>query len=225
MRSITPLKRQFVIIALAFAASTMSSCNLLVPLVVILAPDPEVKAVFELPDRPTVVFVDDRKNLVTPTTLRRVIANRVSRDLMLKKVLTTTIESVDAMVIARQNDTDEYVMPMDAIGRAVGAELIIYVEMLDFRERPDPYTPKPRGVCSVRVIDVVNHIRLFPPADAEGSSHPLEVIMDAVNPEQFASRASRNQVALALAEQIGMETARLFYTYTDSRLGKNLGGR
>lgn len=219
------MKRLFIIIALAVTASTMSSCNILTPIAIILAPDPEVEAVYVLQDRPTVVFVDDRKNLVTPTTLRRVIADRVSQDLMLKEVLTTTISSIDAQVIARQSDTDEYVMPMDAIGRAVGAEQIIYVEMLDFRERPDPYTPKPRGLCSVRVIDVTNHVRLFPPADAEGSAHPLEVVMDSVNPDQFSSRAARNQVAQALAEQIGMETARLFYTYNASKLGTNLGGR
>ena len=97
--------------------------------------------------------------------------------------------------------------------------------MLAFQDRPNQYTPKPRGVCSVRVIDVTNHVRLFPPADAQGSGHPLSVVMDTVNPEQFASRAARNQVAQALAEEIGMETARLFYTYTSSKLGTNLGGR
>ena len=75
------------------------------------------------------------------------------------------------------------------------------------------------------MIDGVNKTRLFPPVDAEQSSHPLEVVMEQVNPEEFASRAARNQIAKSLAEQIGLETARLFYTYNASELGTNLGGR
>ena len=137
---------------LILSATVLSSCNILTPIAIIFAPDPKVEAEYELQDRPTVVFVDDRQSLVTPTSLRRIIADRVSQDLMVKEILTTTISTTDAEAIARQGDTSGNPMPIDAIGRSVGAEQVIYIEVLEFKDRTDRFTPQPRSTCRIRVI-------------------------------------------------------------------------
>ena len=52
----------------------LTGCNIIAPLAILLAPDPKVEAAYKLQDRPTVVFVDDRNGVVSPTTLRRLVA-------------------------------------------------------------------------------------------------------------------------------------------------------
>lgn len=218
------MRRLLILLVFASALPALSSCNIVAPLALFMAPEPMVEPQYVLEDRPTVVFVDDRRNVVTPTSLRRVIAERVSQDLMVQEVLTTTISPVDAVAVARQKDTDESVMSIEEIGRAVGAEQVIYIEMVEFRDRVDRYTPRPQGACAVRVIDVVNKKRLFPADDGSNASHPVQVMMQEMGPEAYQSRATRNQVAELLALRIGEDTAKLFYEYNASKIGKNLDG-
>ena len=209
---------------MAVAAMGLSSCNIIVPAAFIFSPEPMVEPVFVLQDRPTVVFVDDRQNLVTPTSLRRVIGNRVSQDLMVEEVVAKTIDTSDAEAVARVNDTDGAPMAIDEIGRAVGADVVIYMEMVEFRDRTDPYQPKPRASCRVRVIDAVNLTRLFPDATAEESSYLVQVELPAMDPGQMRSRAARNQVGEMLANRLGQQAGRLFYEWNSSKIGTSLDG-
>ncbi|MCZ6836629.1 MAG: hypothetical protein O7G85_12705, partial [Planctomycetota bacterium] len=101
------LKRCLILTALLLGLQPLSSCNIITPLVFVFSPDPTVEAVFPLEDRPTVVFVDDRRNLLTPTSLRRVLADQVTKDLMKQEVVTITISPQDAAVVARRSDTDD----------------------------------------------------------------------------------------------------------------------
>jgi len=219
------MNHRFVFLVVLFAASAwVAGCNIVTPLAIILAPEPTMPAVYELQDRPTVVFIDDRRSLVSPSALRGVIADRVSQDLMTAEVVTTVISPRDAEAVARQNDDFDTFMPIAEIGRAVEAEQVIYVEMLDFRERLDQYNPRPRGRCRLRVIDVTNNVRLYPGPDTEEGYHVLEVEMADVNPEAYRSRATSNQVARQLAEEIGDRVAKLFYEHRTGKLGTNLDG-
>ncbi|MCH7546721.1 MAG: hypothetical protein IID30_10010 [Planctomycetes bacterium] len=217
--------RRITVIPMLFAMMMLlTGCNIILPFVIILAPDPKVEAAYKLQDRPTVVFVDDRNGVVSPTTLRRLVADRISQDLMLKKVVTRTISPRDAEAVARQRDSHNKMLAIDAIGRAVGAEQVIYVEIIEFKDRIDRYTLRPRGVCRVRVLDVTNRVRLFPPPDAAEASQIVEVLMDEMQAELYNSRASRSKIGEALANQLGEMTAKLFYKYNGSKLGTNLRG-
>ena len=56
----------------------LQSCNLMAGASYILSEEPQQEAVFVLPDVPTVVFVDDRRNLLHPSRLRRVVADKIT---------------------------------------------------------------------------------------------------------------------------------------------------
>lgn len=218
------MRRLALSMLVAIATGGLASCNILVPAAFIFAPEPMVEPAYELPDRSTVVFVDDRQNLVTPTSLRRIIGNRVSQDLMVEEAVTTTIDASDAEAFARVNDTDGAPMAIDAIGRAVGADVVIYVEMVEFRDRTDPYQPKPRASCRVRVIDAVNRTRLFPDPSASEPSQLVQVELPAMNPDDLRSRAARNQVGELLANRLGQQAGRLFYEWNSNKIGTSLEG-
>ncbi len=216
--------RLIAVIVLLVASAIGAGCNIVTPLAIIFAPEPTTPAVYELQDHPTVVFVDDRRSLISPSSLRGVIADRLSQELQTQEIVTTVVSPRDAESVARQNDDFDTFMPIAEIGRAVGAEQIIYIEMLEFRERLDQYNPRPRGRCRLRVVDVVNNVRLYPGRDMQEDYHVLEIQMADVSPEAYRSRATSNQVARLLAEEIGVRVAKLFYEHKTGKLGTNLEG-
>jgi hypothetical protein len=203
----------------------MSGCNIVGPASYILSGPPTVDAEYQLQDRPTVVFIDDRENMVNPVMLRRVIADRVTDDLMSRKLITQAIRPTDAMGVAARRDTRSEVMPIDAIGREVGAEQVIYIEMVSFTDHLDDQTPRGMAVCKVRVIDVENRRRLYPSDEHEQPYRLIQVMTREVSPDMYRSRATRIQVYEMLANETGSTVAKLFYKHEPRELGSRLGGR
>jgi hypothetical protein len=211
----------------AIAAAGPAGCNIVAPAYFLLHGPPKTPAAYELEDRPTIVFVDDRNNAIprNSATLRRSIADHTSEDLMTREILTTTIRPQDAISLARQSDRFDEVMSIEELGRAVGAEQVIYVQMLAFTETVDGATPRPAAACEVKVIDVVNRYRLFPPDGGDESGFMVQVTMGTLNTEAYQSASSRLQIHQALAIKTGDEVAKLFYDHETTELGGNLTPR
>jgi hypothetical protein len=212
--------------ALAVIAATAGwGCNILAPAAFIMAGPGKVDAAYKLEDRPTVVFIDDRHNTLSPVSLRQVIADRLTQDLMQKAKVTNAIDPGDALAVARRHDRHESVLPIDAVGRAVGAEQVVYVELVAFVDSPDGITPTPTSVANVKVIDVANQKRLFPAGDDLGLGQAAITVsseIPPVDPELLRSRSSRLRVHTMLAEETGATIARLFYKHSPRELGRNL---
>lgn len=212
-------------LAAACLAAVVPGCNIVGPAAYLIEGPPKKDAEHTLVDVPTVVFIDDRQNFLNAVSLRRVIADSASQDLMVKEALTTTISSQDAMNLAGRMDRNSHVMSIEEIGKAVGAQQVIYVEMLGFQGSPDNFTPRPTAQCRVRVIDVANRQRVFPP---QGSSEPARIIQTMireVDPEVFRTRGSLLRVNEELARSLGRDIARLFYRHEVKELGENLKPR
>jgi hypothetical protein len=209
---------------LVVAAASAGACNIAAPAFYILHGPPRTPAVYTLADRPTVIFVDDRANAIPrqPDAMRRLLDDEASRQLMEKKVLSNTIRPQDEISVARRHDRYSDVLSIGAIGEAVGAEQVIYVQMIEFRETPDGFTPRPQGACEVKVIDVANQARLFPPPDAPTPSHAVRVLLPAVNEELYKSNPGRLQIYRTLAGEMGSEIAKLFYEHETKELGGQL---
>ncbi|MBT8485487.1 MAG: hypothetical protein HKO59_08250 [Phycisphaerales bacterium] len=216
--------------AAAAGVGSLSGCNILGPASYLIGGLPKIDAEYELVDRPTVVFVDDRANVIVASAhaMRHAIADRVSTDLMKQGVLSqeNTISPRDAMGIVNNRDRHEELMPVDAIGRAVGAEQVIFIEMRLFAESTDGVTPRPTAACGVRVIDVAERVRLYPlTEDTIEPSRPVQATMPAVDPIVFRSTSSRLKVHELLAEETGAAIAKLFYRHESRELGGNLNPR
>ena len=205
-------------------ACTLGGCNIVGPIAAVAAGPPKTEARYTLPDVPTVVFVDDRENLVSPSTLRRTIAERANQELMLNKLLTTTINPQDAILIASRSDKASNLMDIEAVGRAVGAHQVIYVQVTQFSETPDGYTPIPTAAANVKVIDVANHQRVFPGPDM-AAGYPVKSTGAPVDPSLYASRPTRQKIYESLASQLGDQVAKLFYKHESVELGERLTPR
>jgi hypothetical protein len=209
------------------ACALMGSCNILGPAGYLAFGQPKAPALYEPQDRSTVVFVDDRNNAIpmNATRIRREIADKVSTDLMEQEIITDMISSRDAMATARNRDRDGELMSIDAVGAAVGAEQVIYIEMISFQGSPDGYSPRPTASCRLKVIDVPNRVRLFPAPDAEQPFFPVTVVSPPISPELYTSNEGRRQIESILALLLGDQIAKLFYKHVPDELGTRLDGQ
>ncbi len=116
-------------------------------------------------------------------------------------------------------------MPIDAIGRAVGAEQVLFINMVAFSLSPEGITPRPSGACQVKVIDVENRERLFPIEDgsfASSSGYPVQVAMRDVSLERYRTTSSRRLIGEQLANEIAEQITKVFYRHVPRELGRNL---
>lgn len=209
------------LIAALTACLMLGGCNVVGPVAAVAAGPPKIDARYTLADVPTVVFIDDRQNLVSPVTLRRLIADKASQELMAEKLVTTTINPQDAILIASRSDRSGALMDIEAIGRAVGAQQVIYVQITQFADTPDGYTPIPTGGANVKVIDVTSGQRMFPGPDM-AAGYPIKSAGKPIDPSLYASRPSRMKIYESLSQQLGDEVAKLFYKHEYVELGGRL---
>ncbi len=212
------------ITAAAAVAAFLGACNILQPAAYLAMGQPKAPALYELENRPTVVFVDDRNNAIpiNSTRVRRAIAEDVTEQLMTRKLVTVTISPREAMALSRNRDREGKLMSMGALGEAVGAEQLIYIEMLSYRGSPDNVTPRPSAACRVKVIDVVNKSRLFPAPSGEKNWQDVIAQGAPVSPELYRSSAGRREIEQLLAAAIADKVTKLFYKHIPDELGSRL---
>lgn len=215
---------RFSVIGAILASAVGSGCNILTPIAYAVEGPPKMPAVVTIPDRPTLVYVDDRANVMGRTALRQIAADKASEVLMVNEIVERTISPRDAMAIVRQ-ETHDKPMAMDEIGRKVGAEQLIFVEVSQFMLTPDGYTPRPQAACYVRVIDVAGRTRMFPPPDSMEPGYLLQVKLREVPGELLNSPSGRRKLEEDLAQEMGEQLAKMFFEHEQTELGSRLGKR
>lgn len=218
------LKRCMTTMVVFATGIIVAACNYLVPAAYMIDGPPSIEAQYTLPDQKTVVFVDDRTNILSRTQLRAVIGDKVSTDLMGKSLVKETISSRDAISVARKDESMDKPMPISEIGQRVGADTIIYVQIREFALSEPGGLARPSALASVKVIDVSGRSRLYP-APSELTGQLVTTNMREVATELYQSTAGRRQIEDSLAAEIGAEVAKLFYKHEKVELGKNLGVR
>ncbi len=227
MLPLSPAPRVWLLVAIGAAALVLGSCNILGPASYLAFGKPKVEAQYQLLDRPTVVFVDDRSDAIplNATRVRRTIADKISTELMARDLVTNVISSRDAMALARQRDREGRLLAIGDIGDAAGAEQVIYVQMVSFLGSPDGYTPKATASCRVKIIDVARRSRVFPPPDAERAWHDVTVEAPLGSTAQYRTRSGRRQIEQMLALLTADQVAKLFYRHVHEEVGSRLRPR
>lgn len=204
----TPL-RAVLIAALAVAAAFGAGCNILGPAFFFAHGPPRVPALYQLPrERPMVVLVDDPDNRIGSRQFRIEMARVVEERLLAEEKVDTVIESQQLMrVLARERAEDR--MTIGEIGRAVGAEVVIWIGVQSFELLRDAENIAPRAALRVKVLDVVAEERLWPD---ELSHHDLIVSMPRRAGEAPRTASERRRLMSELAQYAGRATAELFYT-------------
>lgn len=213
------MKRVIASLLLFIPIALLSSCNIAAIVDYITSPEPQQDALFVLPNVPTVVFVDDRRNVMHPTRLRRIMAEEITNELLTRKIISTMISPRDVLRVSAANDKYNTPLPVSELGKAVGASIVIYIEMQAFGLTSDGQTANPRATCNIRVIDVTNRNRVFP---ADSSGYAVTEKMKFVASNRVTTSSDARKLAEELAKKLGVSVAELFYDHVTARLGENL---
>lgn len=197
--------------AIVAVLGVVAGCNIVGPAYLMVHGPEKVKAVYHLDkDRPTLIFVDDRNNHMPRRSLRLVAAQQAQDVLLKHEVLTNVIDVRPALAVASREREGQAISVVD-VGRAVGAEVVIYVSVDQFTVSTDGQSISPAVTMRMRVIDVTRNERVFPLDHPRGWSFGVRT-----HPKAGYAPIERGDLIQAenmLAQQAGLAIAQLFYDH------------
>jgi len=184
-------------------------------LAVLFLPDtrPLVRAEFKLPRGKTAVLVDDFMVDIEDAAVKGRIADRVIELLgtqrALRKVEFVSSDKLDALTT---ETPDGKLVSIRALGKQLGADTVIYVNITQFDLQSDPQTPLalPSGGARVKVIKSETGARLWP-IDIAGRSIRVRGRRE---PETVEAK-NRAKWTGVLVDMLAGKIAKLFYDHRE----------
>lgn len=223
-RSRTPATcaRRIILIAAALLFLPLVGCNIIAPIAFIASGGPQTEALTTLDKtRVHVVVVDDRRSLLPKRSLRMLIGQTAEETLIARKALPAekVIASRMALAVMAAEQHGEP-MAMAEVGRRVGSEVVIYVDVQGWTLSRDGSGLSPAAQCGVRVIDAANNIRIWP---TDRKEHSLVVQMARSPGAVPTDQAGRLQAEQALSQQIGLKLAQMFFKHERGSINEQTG--
>ncbi len=193
---------------LMFSLMALAACNVVGPAALLIEGPPKIDAVYELdPKRPTVVFVDDRNNVLKRVALRQAIAQAAQQELLDQGTLKQVIDCKAAYQVTAR-DKSNNVLSIVEVGKAVQAEIVIYVTVDSFGLSPDGSSYAPAASMRVKVLDVTKDEPRLWPKEREGHAFMASYRqMASKMPETLSEVAQAEDL---LAKQCGRAIQQLF---------------
>lgn len=195
------------------ALSPLAGCNIAGPAYYLIHGPEKIPKEYKLDAaRPTVVFIDDPGNRIPRRQLRAVMGQTVEEVLLGKGILKSdknvnNMISTGAALTVAGKDKSATPMSITQIGRAVGAEVVIWVMVDRFTLSADGQSMAPTVSVRMKLIDAVADKRMWP-EDPAGKAFTFIAPASASLPTTGTARA---QAELALAEYAGRGISELFY--------------
>lgn len=207
-----PRQARAALAAAAFAPLMLAlgACNIVAPAAYLIEGPPTVPAQTSLdPGRPTVIFIDDRASNVPRRSLR-VIAGQTAEETMIAEDVVEQENMIAAQSTLRAASTEDPDDPMSIadLGRAVGAEVVVYLTVDAWTLSSDGVSFSPVVSTRVKVVDAENRVRLWPQG-GDGFSLRVEPPRRATDVPRTASE--RSEAENRLAARLGRAVAKLFY--------------
>jgi hypothetical protein len=171
----------------------------------------KVDAVFKPPkDKKVLVFVDDVRYPVNYEPVKAQLTEQLNKRLKDNKVAGDAV-SYDRLVDLMAVTPNFNQLHVPDVGKRLGADLVLYVEITTFLLRETEATPIWQGklTASVKWVDATG--RIWPKDRPEGFPvPPIELPMT-----ENASAGYGAEVARELADKLADKIAKLFYDHTE----------
>lgn len=200
---------------IAPALLALPGCNIVGPAIFFIHGPDKVPAAFELDEnKSTVFFIDDRVPLANRAE-KEAMGAAAEGALLEEKAVKDVISSRGLQAaIARERFGKP--MGIAEIGKAMNAQVVVYVRLDAFSLTTDGQTYTPLASMRVKVIDVATKARVFPPSDQAGAD-PWHVVSIQLPGQQGSPpRAETPDGAKArqeLARLAGLALARTFFKH------------
>ncbi|MEM9108502.1 MAG: hypothetical protein AAGC72_00570 [Planctomycetota bacterium] len=221
----------FSLILLA-ALFVITGCNWIAGAASVLSPPEKTEAKYDLPDKATLIVVDDPKRLVTsPSTLRR-IASATRNVLEVEEVVVVGgFVGQDELAVYREELGEDYNRTsLAALAIELNAKQVIHAEVTGFQMELGGNVIRPGISLNVKVFDLDERARSFPSSDSPAGGvdlgatvYPLQSQLPAQ--DLTGQSASRSIAVRDLANQAGRDIARLFFDWRMPEVGSELGKR
>ena len=183
---------------------------------------PQVPALYELPAGKTLVVVDDPDRSLSDPNLPAVIATNIGFHLEKNDALKggSIIPQDGLTTYAARLGDDYFTTAIDKVGRDLSADQVLHVQVRSASMRVTANYYRPTVTVEIKVINNQDGSRLFPVPKSDNKdprSRPPGIITTVELPHQTADTGRRDTatlIARKLAEQAGLEIARLFFTHT-----------
>jgi hypothetical protein len=197
-------------IACAIAGIWVAGCNIVGPAFLLVHGPEKIPQVYELPkERPTVIFLDDRAALIgRPTTRDRVTA-AAEKALLKAKAVDRLLDSRAAAGIV-VNEPRGDLLSISEVGRAVNAEVVIYVIPEQYTLSTDGQTFNPTARFRVKVMDATADARLWP---EEREGYTLDVSASTKQGAPPTDTAALREAEEKFADLVGLRLAQMFYKH------------
>lgn len=201
--------------ALALLCALASQgCNYGIAALYLVEGPPKIQAAYDElnPERKTIVFIDDRGNSAPRRALRRAIGQAAEEALLAEGVLKPemVIPSSGALFATAQEKRSD-ARSIVEIGRSLGAEVVIYVNIHQFTLSRDGASLQPAASGFVKVIDAAADQRIWPDGSAAG--HPVSYTESDASAEVPKTSGERTAAEDRLAKFFGREIARVFFDH------------
>ena len=180
-----------------------------------LSPDPTIDAKYKLKNRPTAILVENFRNPDLSAIDAELLTRNLSQKLAVleedKKKIVDVIPFEKVIELRNSRPKDFSTMTIPQIGKAVGAEQIIYVDLQIGGVAPMATGEVLQGKAAVmvKVVDVSTGDTLWPTEMSDGFPVTAQT-----NPLQGQDASTYNAVREELYDTLAEQIAKLFHKYT-----------
>jgi len=204
-----PLRKTLIILLLV-APGMLGGCTLANWFVAVFSPPQKVHARYEpAKDKTYLVFVDDLLCPVTYEPIKRELTESLSKQLTEHDIASSTVPYEDLLDLMATNPNFNS-MHVPTVGRKLGADMVLYVQIDEFALKDDQASPLWKGLLRVTVKVVDSDAgRLWPPDRPGGYPVPAIETPQTEHP----SPAYGAELASILADKAADRIAKLFYEH------------
>jgi hypothetical protein len=195
-------------------ALTSGGCNVIGYAAQTVAGSDKVDAVYALPKRSTVVVAEKYSNPSEAVFDDEPLASFVSDELRAHNAAVTLVPPERVYTMRKGSGVEKWrAMTIDAVGRAVGAEQVLYVNIKSLSVQVAPGSEMMKGQSDVRVwlVDSASGATVWPADASDG--WPVGTQTTMYRREEGATESS---VRTDLLRQTADRIAKLFYSYERS---------
>ena len=187
----------------------IAGCTIIGAAAAKLAPDPVIPPQYVLANEPTLVLVENYHNPASMRLQADMVCRAIFDDLQASGVV--PLVDPEAAADLRHKDSVAYrKMPLDAIGKAVGANQVIYVDLVSFDVTHALASELYSGAAMAKVRVVGSTGEVLWPSDS-ASGYPINI---KVNPHRTAAGVAENAVREQLTADLAQKIGRLFHKWT-----------
>lgn len=220
----------FLVLFFLAVAGLLNGCDALGAVAQVVTPPEKIEAKYPLPDKATLIVVDDPRGLVnSPSTLRRIASATRSVLEAEEVVVLGGFVGQDELAGYREELGDKYsTTSLAALALHLNAKQVIHAEVTGFQVELGGNVIRPAISLNVKVFDLDQRARAFPQSrdpetgvDLGATSYPLSSKLPAS--DLTGQSAARSIAVRNLADQTGRDIARLFFTWRMPAPGSTLG--